>query len=237
MEVYRTEEEQIDVLRNWLQKNGRAVLIGATIMTILILGYRLWQSNRHDYNEAAFIAYQEIVEAAHKAADVPEIAAKPISVTGQTVDIPTSLEGTTLNTLGQKLLEDYPKSTYAQFTALLLAKQAVHDHQLKQAVTQLQWILDHHPEENLRLLVQLRLARVLSVLNRDREALALLKLSKENRYSSLYKEFEGDLYVKQGKVTEARKAYQAAQALLVRDAETMPLLKMKLDDLASASKI
>ena len=215
MEIYRTEEEQLEVLKSWLQRNGRAVALGVGIALVLVFGYQLWKNNRQNYNQSASVAYQEIIEAAQRADTLKASA----------------LEATTLNTLGKKLIQDYPRSVYAQLTAVLLAKQALHDNQLKKATDQLQWALDHHPDENLRLLVQLRLARVFLASHRFAEAQALLNVDKDNSYFPLYQEVTGDLFAAQGKTAQAKQAYQASLNALAKEKDKAPWIQTKLDNL------
>ena len=222
MEIYRTEEEQLEVLKSWLQRNGRAMAIGISVALIIVLGYQLWKSNRQSYNQSASLAYQDVIEAAQKAATAP---------TKPGVKSSASLEAMTVNTLGEKLIQDYPRSVYAQLTALLLAKQDLHDGQVKKSIDHLQWVLDRDPEDNLRYLVQLRLARVLFSANRSAEAQALLAIKKDNAYFPLYKELSGDILAAQGKIAEAKKSYQAALDVLAKQKENAPFLKMKLDNL------
>lgn len=222
MEIYRTEDEQLEVLKSWLHRNGRALAMGVGVALLLVLGYQAWKSNRQSYNQAASLAYQEVMEAAYK---VEHGSSAQSGAKKSTLDI------STLNTLGEKLIQDYPRSAYAQLTALLLAKQDIHEDHLKKAADHLQWALDHHPEDNLRFLIQLRLARVLFASHRLADAQALLTVDKDNSYFPLYQELAGDILVVQGKVAEAKKAYQSAWNILAKQKENAPLLKIKLDNL------
>ena len=58
-----------------------------------------------------------------------------------------------------------------------------------------------------------------------------LKVSDTGEFKSRYDELRGDIFVKQGKFTDAQQAYQSALASSLATEEAQTNLQMKLDDL------
>ncbi len=53
MDVYRTDEEQVEALRKWWLENGKSVIAGIVIGFSAIFGWRAWQDHTIVQAEAA----------------------------------------------------------------------------------------------------------------------------------------------------------------------------------------
>lgn len=95
-------------------------------------------------------------------------------------------------------------------------------------------MLDQKPAEGIRVLATTRLARVLAAEKQHDAALALLTQEKAPGFEPTVEELKGDIYQAQGKIEDARKAYQAASAALLARDERSPVLELKMADVGLA---
>ena len=219
MDVYRTEEEQIEALKRWWQENGKSLLIGIVLALVAVYGYKGWESHKKSEGEAASNIYFDLMDA--------------VSIAEQNAD---EANTATINHLAAQLKADYASSTYAIYAALIAAKQAATKDDLASAEQELQWALDKTKAgSSLYLITQLRLARVIFAQGGEenaKRALALLEGPASAAHSASYEEAKGDIYVSMGRLEEARSAYKKALAEVENSATQRPLLEIKLNDLA-----
>ena len=64
MDVYTTEEQQIEAIKKWWKTNGNSVLIGIALAITAVLGWQTWNQNKEANQEAAAMMYGQLVEAA-----------------------------------------------------------------------------------------------------------------------------------------------------------------------------
>jgi predicted negative regulator of RcsB-dependent stress response len=210
VDVYTTEQEQVEMLRKWMRDYGPTVIIGAVLGLAAIYGWRYWQSLENRKRETASAAYEEVLK--------------------QLSDKAKRAEGVKA---GDKLVAEQGETVYADLTRLHLAKAAVEDNKLDEAAKHLRAVAEQPEHEALGHVARLRLARVLLSQNKADEALGLLGQAQPGDFRASYEELKGDIYKAQGKTAEARAAYQAAKAAKSAELPESKLLAMKLDDLAS----
>ena len=207
----RTEDEELAVIRDWWQRNGKPLLTGSALALVVVFGWQAWQKHQVAEAQGASVLYQQLLEnslVADGQADVGKVAE-----------------------LAGKLKADYAGSHYAQYASLLLAKVAVEAGKLDDARVELQAVLDKPADATLGELARQRLARVLAAQGKLEEGLKLLEGDADQVYLASREELKGDLLVQMGKADEARAAYEKAKAALAEDA-AVGGLQMKLDDLA-----
>lgn len=220
MDVYTTEEEQVEALKRWFRENGRSIITAILVALVLVFGYRYWQDSRLLKSEAAAAQYEGLKAAVRRW----DNEAKPEALT-------------TAKTLAEMLKKDFSSSTYAHFAALMKARLAVKENDLAGAEAELRWVLDHKPAPDLAALAQVRLARVLHAKGDDAGAQAIVDAAKPNSYSFMYEKVRGDILLGKGDTAGARAAYEKAKQLEqqldkpVNDA----LLDIKLGDLQGAA--
>lgn len=219
MDVYTTEEEQLEALKRWWKENGRSIILGLVLALVAVFGWRAWQSYQYARGEATSSLYNQLVEA--------------VQVSKNKAD-DESLA--TVGHLAGRLKTEFDSSIYARYAALLLARQAVEKNELELAQQELQWVLDKtDPKDSLRTIVELRMARLFLAKGGEgdaRKALTLLETGDDLSYKASREEVRGDLYLKLGQLDEARQAYTNALTEVERMGANKPLLQMKLDDLA-----
>ena len=67
MEVYRTEEEQIEAIKRWWKDNGNGILMGIGLAIALVFGWQSWQQNSRSKGEAASTLFNQMQDAARRA--------------------------------------------------------------------------------------------------------------------------------------------------------------------------
>lgn len=207
----RTEDEELAVIRDWWQRNGKPLLTGSALALVVVFGWQAWQKHQVAEAQGASVLYQQLLEnslVADGQADVGKVAE-----------------------LAGKLKADYAGSHYAQYASLLLAKVAVEAGKLDDARAELQAVLDKPADATLGELARQRLARVLAAQDKTEEALKLLAGDADQAFVAAREELKGDLLVKLERSDEALQAYEKAKAALTAEA-AVGGLQIKIDDLA-----
>ena len=207
----RTEDEELAVIRDWWQRNGKPLLTGSALALVVVFGWQAWQKHQVAEAQGASVLYQQLLEnslVADGQADVGKVAE-----------------------LAGKLKADYAGSHYAQYASLLLAKVAVEAGKLDDARAELQAVLDKPADATLGELARQRLARVLASQGKTEDALKLLAGDADQAFIAAREELKGDLLVKLERSDEALQAYEKAKAALTAEA-AVGGLQIKIDDLA-----
>ncbi len=51
MDVYRTEDQQLDALKGWWKKNGTSIIVAIALGLAIVVGGRTWISQQHSHGE------------------------------------------------------------------------------------------------------------------------------------------------------------------------------------------
>jgi predicted negative regulator of RcsB-dependent stress response len=210
----KTEEEQVEALKNWFSTNGRSLVVGIVLSLGVVFGYQTWEKSAREQGEKASDMYENLTAA---------VALGPMGTLSEE-------NKSTANFIANQLKTEFPDTTYAHFAAMQLAKLDVEAGELEAAAQELQWVLEHKVEKSLAGLVRLRLAQVKLGQGEYEAALALLDQSNSGANASAYAELRGDIYYAMDQIEDARQAYQQAVASL-QEGTTKPMLNMKLEDL------
>lgn len=204
MEVYTTEEQQVEVIKNWWKENGTSVIAGTVIGLVALFGWRYYNEHQQSNQEAASQAYNQLTQTLAKGDDAAFAQA-------------------------QTFIAEHKGESYSELAALQLAAAAVKAGKLDLAAEQLTRVVAEG-DESVQPIAALRLARVLGDQGKFDEALAQLGKISNDAFKAQVAEVRGDLLLKQGKPEEARDAYQAAAD--AGGLQASPELKLKMDDLA-----
>ena len=218
MSEMRTEEEQVQALKDWWKENGKSLVLGVAAALAIVMGWKAWQQNQQRNAENASLLYQNLVDAVVNV------------VGGQTAD------DASLNTarhLGSQLKTDFESEAYSRSAAMLLARVAVDQGELDTALAELDWVLTHEPDAAQAALAKIRKARILAAQQKVDEGLALLNSLNSTVFEVQAAEIKGDLLLQKGDREGARKAYEVAAS---EGTEQRPILRMKLDDMAVEEK-
>ena len=204
MEVYTTEEQQVEVIKNWWKENGTSVIAGTVIGLVGLFGWRYYNELQQTNQEAASQAYNAMTAQLAKGDDAALEQAK-------------------------SFISAHQGDAYAELAALQLAAAAVKAGKLDLAAEQLTQVAANG-DDSIKPIAALRLARVLNDQGKADEALAQLGKIGNDAFKAQVAEVRGDILQKQGKAEEARDAYQAAAD--AGGLQSSSELKLKMDDLA-----
>ncbi|WDE06251.1 tetratricopeptide repeat protein [Thalassomonas viridans] len=205
MEIYQTEEQQVDAIKKFWSENGNGIIAGIVLGLGGFVGFNLYKDSVLEQELATSDAYQTLIESAEK--DPESFAAK-----------------------GDQFIKDNAATSYASLTALALAKEMVDKKDWAQAEKYLQTAVDKAPSDGIKAIATLRLARIQVQQEKLAEALASLSAQLPESFTAAVQEIKGDVYLQQDKKDLARNAYQAA--IDADGLASSPGLQMKLDDLA-----
>ena len=211
MDVYKTEEETIESIKQWWKENGLAVALGLLIGLGGIYGVRTWIGYQQTQSEEASLVYDQLAKS---------LAAK------QYVDVLKH---------GDAILNEYDGTPYATLASLAMAKAKLESDDAAGARGNLQWVIDNADDEGMRHIARVRLLRVMLDAKEYDAVLAMLAKQDKSAFSPTYDELRGDVYAAQGKPDQAREVYRLAMAGLPASSQRRELLQMKLDDLAEAT--
>lgn len=203
MELYDTEEQTVEAIKDWWKQNGTAVVIGAVIGLGGLFGWRYYHNSMVAEQESASANYTKIVQ----------------TLTAQGVKADQDI---------QNYIDANKDTQYAVLAATQLAKVQIEAGKLDDALTQLQWAQQHTDDAALSSVITFRVARVQAELGKYDEALKTLEGIKDQSLTGRVAELRGDVLMRKGDKAGAYTAYTEAQQ--AHDASQT--LQMKLDDLA-----
>ena len=196
-----SEDEQVERLKQWWQKNGTSVIAGVVIGVGVIVGVNLWRGHVQSQAEEASARYTQLL----------------------------TLEGEESKALGSELMTEYSSTPYAALAALYLAKISYAEGDRNTAESMLKWAMDNAKLVSNRHAAKLRLARVYLEADRVDEAEHLVNVQQYDGFESEYKELKGDIAMLRGDATQARAAYEEALNSLPEGSSYSSLLVLKLD--------
>lgn len=206
---YMTEQEQIELLKNWIKQYSLVILAGVLAASIAIFGWRTWQERQYRILSHASAIYDEML----------------------TVRAQNNVESTVVQ--AQKLFDHYPKTTYAQLASLMLARDLANKKDYPNAAKRLSWVIDHGNITPLRQIARLRLARIQLATQQPAESIKTLATVEDKSFNGLINEVRGDAFYAMKDTKKARDAYEQALNDLPNADVIRPLLQMKFDNLAT----
>ena len=207
MEIYQTEEQQVEAIKGYWAKNGNMIVAGIVLGFAGFIGFNLYKDNKLENELAVSDSYQTLIENSVK--DQANFSAN-----------------------AEKFISENADTSYVSLTALALAKEAAVKKDWQAAQTQLTLAINKAPSESIKAIASVRLARVQVQQTQYEQALATLAKPLPESFTAVIEEKKGDAYLLQGKKELARNAYQAA--ITADGLASSPGLQMKLDDLATA---
>jgi len=187
MAVYDLEEqEQLDELKTWWKQYGNLTTALVSLAAVAVVGWQGWNWWQRDQSMQAAAVYA-VVERAAGAHD----AKKAREATGE-------------------LIDKFSGTAYAGMAVLVSARLQVEAGDLKTAKLQLGWTVDNARDDETRDLARLRLAAVLLEEKAFEEAQKQLSRDPGGPFVPRFAELKGDILAAQGRLEEARAAYQVA---------------------------
>ncbi|WP_309044363.1 YfgM family protein [Marinobacter sediminicola] len=215
MAEMRTEEEQVQAIKDWWKKNGSSLLIGIGAALAIVFGWQAWQNHQEQQRAEAANQFATLLNAFGNQAD---------DTAGETVDF-----------VANTLREDHAESAYAVYGNLILARQQlVEDKDAEAAVASLEWALEKAGDHKaLALVVRNRLARAQFSAERYDDALATIDgagdVESADAFTAIFSELRGDILLAKGDKKGALDAYLAAREQSQQGRSG--ILELKLSDL------
>lgn len=213
MAELRTDEEQVEAIKNWWKKNGSSLLIGIVAALAIVFGWQSWQDSQAEKRSLAATQFSSLVNSLSESDDEKRIE--------------------TVSYLAKELQADFESSAYTIYATLILAQQQLMDQSDPEAAeASLEWAHARvEPGSALELIVRSRLAQAQFAASRHDDALETLNGAGETgEFAEIYLELEGDILLAKGDRAAAEEAYRSA-----REASTTGqngILQLKLSDLA-----
>ncbi|NVD05997.1 tetratricopeptide repeat protein [Vibrio sp. JPW-9-11-11] len=203
MELYDTEEQQVEAIKDWWKENGKAVIFGAVVGLGGLFGWRYYQDSVIAAQEAASESYTQAVQ---------QLAE----------------QGASAESGVQTFIEANKETEYATLAALQLAKVQVEAGNLDEAVAQLEWAKSSTQDTALAAVINYRLARVKAEQGEFDSAIAQLANIDDQSWAGRVAELKGDILLRKGDEQGAYAAYTESQ----QSGDASQTLQLKLDDLA-----
>ncbi|OLO04803.1 MULTISPECIES: tetratricopeptide repeat protein [Salinicola] len=214
MAELRTEEEQLDAIKQWWKANGSALLVGIVIAAAGVFGWQAWQRYQEGQSAEASNAYQQLIAIA--SSDTLDDNART-----QAFDLADGLQS------------DHGGTLYADLAGLLEAKIAVNADDNDRALKALKDVIDNSDRPYMQGLARIDLARLQIASDDPDTALDTLGDSVPGALEAQRQNVLGDAYTALERPEDARNAYQQAQTLAQDADQTIYGLQLKLDDLGA----
>ncbi len=207
MEIYSTEEQQVDAIKQFWKDYGQSIVIGAVVGLGGLYSWNYYS----DYKVAQ-----------------AELASETFQTVSRSVQ-----SDTTMLAAAESFAKDHSgQKGYQALLELIVAKAAVEAGDLAKAEQALKQVVADKTDDGLVAIATLRLARVQAEQGQIATALATLEQVSAPAFAVQRDELKGDFFVRQGDEDKAKSAYQAA---IDNGGVTLsPALQMKLDNLNKA---
>ncbi|MHB9328691.1 YfgM family protein [Phytobacter ursingii] len=182
MEIYENDNEQVDALKRFFAENGKALAVGVILGIGALVGWRYWNSHQIETERSASQGYENAITAIR--ADKPETL-----------------------TAAEKFAAEN-KNTYGALASLELAQQYVERNELEKASAQLQQGLAATSDENLKGMINIRLARIQVQLKQQDAALKTLDSVKGDGWAAIVADLRGEALLSKGDKQGARTAWE-----------------------------
>ncbi len=205
MDVYKTDDEQAEMLKRWLRENGISLVTGILLGLAVLYGVKSWIEYGVQKAETASTIYLQFLQDGAKGLDA---AVKQYDV----------------------LVKDFADSEYTVLASLYMARLQAGNNDLTAARAHLQWALDHARDDGTKHIARLRLARMQLADGDVDSADKMIAGVADPSFTTLYEELRGDIATARGKMDEAHAAYERALAAMPEELPGRALLEAKRDD-------
>jgi predicted negative regulator of RcsB-dependent stress response len=210
VDIYASDEEKGEDIKRWWRENGFSVMAGIALGIAALFGGRYWLTQQAMSVNTASSLYQQ---------------ANVYLAAGETAEAASSVD---------LLFSDYASTPYATFAALDMAKNSLANQDTNGAKAYLEWVMGHAELAGQKEIARLRLSQLQLKEANYVDAMATANQGDTLAFKSLFDELKGDIYIAQGKVSEAALAYQSAKAAIEGSEPRGLILKLKLDDIAGS---
>jgi predicted negative regulator of RcsB-dependent stress response len=206
VEIYSTEEQQVDAIKQFGKDYGVSIIVGAVVGLGGLYGWNTYSEMKVTASEEASESFDKLV----------------VNAANPTLFI----EG------AESFVKAHDQKGYQALLELMTAKAAVESGDLVKAEEAYKRIIIAKPGSGIDMVAMIRLARLQAEQDNVGTALKTLDAVTDDAFKSQREELKGDFLIRQGDVDSAKQAYQTA--IDNGGALTNPALTMKLDNLNKA---
>jgi predicted negative regulator of RcsB-dependent stress response len=203
LEIHVAEDDDTQKLRAWWKKNGMGMVAGVAIGVVGVGGFKGWQVYTENRALSASDVFQEML-AYDESGSVEQAQDR-----------------------AQMLAKDYRSTPYVDMGYLMIAKLAIKNNELSNAMEALTHVMTKSNDPAMRQLARLRLARVTLLAGDLVRAQELVTTDDVGGFESEYPEVLGDILVAQHKYSDAAEAYDRALQALAPASSSRALLTSK----------
>jgi len=182
VEIYENENDQVDAIKRFFADNGKALAVGVVLGIGALVGWRFWNSHQADNAREISQAYESAVSALQAGKQDSYAAAEKFAADN--------------------------KNSYGALASLELAQRYVEKNDLQKAAAQLQQGLAATNDENLKSMINVRLARIQVQLKQQDAALKTLDAVKGESWSAIIADLRGEALLSKGDKKGARTAWE-----------------------------
>ena len=208
MAVVKNEQEQVEMLKEWWQENGKFTVIAFILTAAAVLGWNAYKRHQVASKQQASALYQQMMYSFAQEKQNAFVAQ------------------------ANKIINDHADLPYANLASFVLAKSAIDSGKYDEAVKQFQHVVATAKDDRIRQIARIRAARVLLAQDKPNDALQLLATVDNKTFLPLINEVRGDIYVAKGDTKNARESYQAALNEMSEDELNRSILEMKFEQLS-----
>ncbi|MEM6512556.1 MAG: tetratricopeptide repeat protein [Pseudomonadota bacterium] len=204
----KTEEEQLEDLKKWWQENQFPIIAGVVIVVGGLFGWNSYQGSKFESQVAASALYETLVE---HVADGRLEEAQAVS---------------------SQIAADYANTAYVGQSKLAMARLYMDRNRDEDAATALRELLALDGFDEMKLIANLRLSKILLYQGKADEALAAVQDPQGQAFAARFAEARGDALLALERFTEAREAYSDAIGQANADQTlNVGLVRLKIFDL------
>ena len=209
MSIYMTEDEQVEVLKQWWKRYNGIITVLFSIVLLIMAGFKYWTWHEEKVTQQASNTYEHLMLAF------------------------SNHDNKASRGYAKQLITDYGHTVYADAARLTLAKLYVSREKYNLAEKELIYVAAHSKMSALQQVARIRLARLLAADKAYDKALDELAKVKDQTYLPVINELKGDIYAATGRYEQAVSFYRQA----INDVQTKGMgnlfLEMKTNELAA----
>lgn len=215
----RTEEEQVEAIKNWWQKNGTSLIVTLVLVTGGWFGWNGYQDNKQAKSTAASVVYTQMID----------LVAQPL-------EAQTDATRVQAQALAEQLTNDFKGTVYADFGQLFIARFAADAGEFDGAIEHLQQLIASSKQPAVVHSARARLATLQIQTEQYDAALATLSGKVEPAFMVQFETIKGDAHWLQGNREDALAAYTRARAAAQDSGASTQTLQRKIDHLVSVGE-
>lgn len=212
MSVYMTEEEQLEAIKKWWQRNNTWIMLVLSCILLAYSGYKYWNWHVEKVNTQASNTYEHLMIAFSES------------------------DNKSVRSYANQLISNYDNTVYADAARLALAKLLVSKNKLDKARAMLEQVVINSKMSALKQVARMRIARLFAAEKSYDQALKELAVVNDSSYMPVINELKGDIFAATGQYQQAITSYKEAISEVRNHGMGNLFLEMKTNELAALAQ-